>query len=95
MIPTIISGSMGDTVDGLVGGHQIADKEGGCKGSFLDDGNKFVAQSRQDVFDRLREDDFEHRLTGVESQRAGSFGLTFVHRADTGTDDLSDISAGV
>ena len=85
----------GSAGDHLVGGHQIAQEEGGSQGSLFQDHNKLIAQCGENVADCLRQDDLHHSLALAHTQASRGFGLTLIHGLDTGADNLGNLIAGV
>ena len=90
-----LQGQVGGTPDDLVGGHDVAQEEGGGQGGLLQHHDKLVAESREDVADGLGQDDLHHGLLFAEAQASGGFCLALVHGLDAGTDHFGDVSTGV
>ena len=66
-----LEGQIGLALHRQIGGHEIPHEEGGRQGRFLDDGDKLVAQGRQDVLYGLGQDHLGHGLALGEAQAPG------------------------
>ena len=87
--------AVGRALDGVDGGHDVLHADGEADGGFLDDGDEFVGDGRQDVADGLRQDNEAHGLQLGHAERTGGLGLAAVDRLDARADDLRQIRAGV
>ena len=74
---------------------QLLAADDGDEGGVFEEGNKLIAQGRQNGLKRLGNDDEAHGLEVVQTQRAPRLRLAGVQGHQAAPDDLSDISAGV
>lgn len=64
-------------------------------GGLFQENDELVSESRKHVLEGLGHDNVKHRLPVAEAQASSCLKLSVVNGHDTGTEDLSHISAGV
>lgn len=73
----------------VFGGHvEVVHANHADDGGFLDDGDDFVAEGGDDVFDGLGSDNFAENGEVREAKSETSFGLALVDGEDATTDDF-------